>query len=196
MPHVIGNALTPVGDGQFIILHVCNNQGVMGAGFALALAKLWPMVANEFHIWHETNGFNELGCVHYATVRLAGRLGLVANMVAQTLEGHRFPLSMPHLEDCLHNINYHYPTIPGGLHLPRIGSGLARGHWADIAELIPAHWYIYTLPQELERFPIESRYLIAPDLQAAFGYRQEVSGADAVRLARAVVRGEPVEVEI
>ena len=194
MPHVIGNALNPIGDKKFVILHVCNNQGVMGAGFALALAKLWPSVANEFHIWHETNGFNELGSIHYASVTLGQRPGIVANMVAQTLEGHRFPLSMPHLEDCLHNINYNYPS--GEMHLPRIGSGLARGHWSDIAELIPDRWNVYTLPQELERFPIESRYLIAPDLQAAFGYRQEVSGADAVRLARAVVRGEPVEVEI
>ncbi len=199
MIHVIGNALEPMaGNETVVIAHVCNNQGVMGAGFAAALAKQWPRVANAFHVWSEAAGFETLGAVNYVTLQEDGRNYVIANMVAQTLyEGHRFPLSMPHLQDCIGQVDYDFPQSPlRSIHAPRFGAGLARGHWEDIAELVPDHWHIYTLPHELGRFPLADRYQIAPELRPAWGGRVSVTGLEALPLAWAISQGLPVEVEI
>lgn len=37
--YVTGDATEPIGEGEKIIAHICNDQGGWGAGFVLALSK-------------------------------------------------------------------------------------------------------------------------------------------------------------
>jgi O-acetyl-ADP-ribose deacetylase (regulator of RNase III) len=39
--YMTGDATAPVGEGQKLIVHVCNDIGAWGAGFVLALSKRW-----------------------------------------------------------------------------------------------------------------------------------------------------------
>lgn len=175
MKHIIGNVLNPVDANEFVIAHVCNDQGVMGGGVAKAIALLWPEVAQEYAAFvrqHRQQAVRVLGMTTYTTVHLPdGRRGVVANMICQTLHLHRFPLHMPYLEDCLESVKNFAFGRSITVHVPRIGCGLARGHWEDISQLIPPAWNVYTLPEELELFPIEAYYHIAPEFQARFNGR-------------------------
>ena len=152
MRHIIGSVLTPLHGGRpFIIAHVVNTSGVMGAGVAKALSDRWPQVREVY--MRQPLG---LGKVSWARVFSASIPGLVANMYAQTYGRHRFPLSLPHLEDCLREVELTAQRDGLGVHIPRVGAGLARGHWPDIALLIPDSWTCYTLPDELAAFPVEA----------------------------------------
>jgi hypothetical protein len=37
--YIAGDATAPIGDGNKIIAHVCNDIGAWGAGFVLAISK-------------------------------------------------------------------------------------------------------------------------------------------------------------
>jgi len=39
--YVKGDATAPTGDGQKIIVHVCNDLGKWGKGFVLAISRRW-----------------------------------------------------------------------------------------------------------------------------------------------------------
>lgn len=160
MKHILGSALEPIDTkSDRVIAHVSNYHLVMGAGFAYFLAKKYPLAAESL-VAHgvsmpvkKTLGWNDYIEVEPGLV--------VCSMVAQTLD-HRFPLSMPALEDCLMDLAKQAKADKTTVHLPRIGCGLAGGHWEDIKHLIGAaefesrtNWYVYTLPNEQGKFPPE-----------------------------------------
>ena len=156
MVHVLGSVLEPIETKKPIaIAHLANNHLVMGAGIALVIAKRWPDVQKSLLSAGTQHPHGAMGWNDYLDVELApGRTATICSMVAQTLD-HRFPISMPALEDCLWALDAAAKKDRATVHIPRIGCGLARGRWEDISQIIPGGWYVYTMPNEQQLFPPE-----------------------------------------
>lgn len=153
-----------------IIAHVCNDQGVMGSGFVVPLAKTFPWAKEAYVNWFKDNPI-QLGCELLGEVGPPGRgqtqmvtvqsnerpysrktLSLcygpvdytnrivVANMVAQDLGGNR-PLYYNDLVKCMEQVAHSDEIACGGeIICPMFGSALAGGDWRFIVELITDCW--------------------------------------------------------
>jgi hypothetical protein len=75
--YLIGDGTQPVGTGNKIIAHVCNDVGKWGKGFVLAVSKRWRQPETEFR---ESKICLALGMVQLVRVE---KSIWVANMVAQ-----------------------------------------------------------------------------------------------------------------
>lgn len=155
----VGDATQPEGRPA-LVAHVANDLGVMGAGFAKALVERHPCVFSDY-----TRHLNEaaarrssaLGDVVFSEVDdPVGRLA-IASMVAQhgvASSVNTRPLSYDRLDECLAK-TFAFAGREGfpAVHMPRIGSGLARGNWTVVQALIQGaaskyriQAYVYDLP--------------------------------------------------
>ena len=71
--HVKGDATGPVGDGNKILIHCCNNckPGKWGAGFVVALSRRWKAPEVQYRKWsrgHCAGPSYELGNVQFVKV--------------------------------------------------------------------------------------------------------------------------------
>lgn len=99
---------------------------------------------------------------HETELELAPKPNIVvANMVAQTLGGER-PISYKYLGRCMEAVSLYCESIKKHDGIPRIvapmfGSGLARGKWSFIEQLIEDYWgnqmeiQIHYLPEYLPK---------------------------------------------
>jgi O-acetyl-ADP-ribose deacetylase (regulator of RNase III) len=134
----VGDATAPIGEGNKIIVHICNDIGGWGAGFVVALSRRWAGPEEEYRKWHAGRGKNDfvLGAVQF--VQVAPRLW-VANMIGQhltssTAEGP--PIRYDAVEKCLAKVAVKARELNATVHMPRIGCGLAGGTWERIEPLI------------------------------------------------------------
>ena len=133
-----GDALQPRGNGCQIIAHVVNDKTSNwgGLGFAQAIKKWFPSVQRGFRQWVSSDPENlSLGRVHLTEV--APDL-IIVSMIAQHGYG---PSRKPRirysvLRNCLDQLAEIAVTRAASIHVPRIGTGEARGKWPIIAELI------------------------------------------------------------
>lgn len=135
--YVTGDATEPVGDGNKIIAHICNDIGGWGAGFVLALSQSWLEPEQGYHRWYESGEGFALGQVQFVQVEMDV---WVANMIAQQdvvadAQGVP-PIRYEALEMCLQKVAVKAKQLGGGVHMPRIGCGLAGGKWEKIEPLI------------------------------------------------------------
>jgi hypothetical protein len=150
-----------------IIPHIVNSKKGWGAGFVVPLANAYPETRDSFFRWSNTHedtdvvshtGPYELGHVQF--VRVKPNI-VVANMVAQTLGGER-PISYKYLGRCMEAVSLYCESIKKHDGIPRIvapmfGSGLARGKWSFIEQLIEDYWgnqmeiQIHYLPEYLPK---------------------------------------------
>ena len=82
--YVIGDATRPIGEGTKVITHCCNDKGLWGRGFVLALSSRWKKAELEYKRWYNegvvSNVKFELGNVLVVRVEL----GIyVANIIGQ-----------------------------------------------------------------------------------------------------------------
>lgn len=131
--YLVGDATSPTGEENKVICHICNNYGLWGAGFVLALSKKWNAPEEEYR---KHNNY-VLGIVHYIPVQ---HDIIVANMIAQhnvrpDLNGLP-PIRYDALTEALINVNEYCTTNNASLHMPRIGTGLAGGKWNIIEKII------------------------------------------------------------
>lgn len=138
MRYVHGDATSPEGKGNRIIMHICNSVGAWGAGFVLAVSKRWPHVRNSYMDWHNDRHNNdfELGAVQFVEAQPSI---LVANMIAQkgihtTSSGP--PIRYEALSLCLKKVALKAKEINASVHAPKIGAGLAGGDFKIIEALI------------------------------------------------------------
>jgi len=122
-----------------IIPHVCNDQGIIGAGVALALRKQWESVYIAYRKQCDVHSKNErLGKVSYADV---GDKIFVANMIAQkdfkSSENPR-PLKYAALVKCMEDVAWFAKSSV--IHTPKFGGDLACGNFAFIMELMEEIW--------------------------------------------------------
>ena len=133
-----GDATSPIGDGAKVIVHVCNDGVVWGAGFVMALSKRWREPEERYRTWasgKESMPF-ELGRVQM--VRIAPDIE-VANLIGQTGIHKRNgipPIRYDAIERGLLDIASHCRQHSASVHMPRIGCGLAGGQWEKVEPLI------------------------------------------------------------
>jgi len=144
--NVIGNVLRPYGNRPFTIAHICNDQGLFGRGIAGQIAQQWPQVKRQYLL-----SPMKLGTISTVDVAIGSRPGKVVNMIAQTIGGQH-PLSLEALKKCIELVGTEFT---GPVHIPRIGTGLARSTWNVVYPLIPDNWIVYTLPHEASHYPYD-----------------------------------------
>ena len=131
--YITGDATTPVGDGNKIIAHTCNDIGAWGAGFVLSISKRWPLPMAEYL---KLGRPLRLGTISLVQVEPSI---WVANMIAQ--RGIRALANVPPirynaLKQCLEILAREAANLKATIHMPRIGCGLAGGKWASVEPLI------------------------------------------------------------
>ena len=140
LEEVPGDALTPRRAGPVLLVHIVNDRTPNwgGRGFAQALRTRYPAVQDDFKSWATEHPDQFiLGAVRTASAN--SRL-TVASMVAQAGYG---PARSPRiryaaLEHCLQEVARVARIHKATVHMPRIGTGAARGDWQVIRGLIDA----------------------------------------------------------
>jgi O-acetyl-ADP-ribose deacetylase (regulator of RNase III) len=132
----IGDATRPVGPGNKIIAHVCNDQGRWGKGFVMAIAARWPQPEEAYRKWFDEQTGFELGAVRFVQ---AERDIWVANMIGQ--HGMREMDGVPPIRYAavwsgLQTVAAKAKELKASVHMPRIGCGLAGGEWPKIEPII------------------------------------------------------------
>ena len=134
--YVKGDATKPLGEGQKIITHCCNNIGAWGAGFVLALSRRWPHVEQAYRNLKSY----DLGDVQF--VRATPEI-VVANIIGQegiSDGGYRNPTPVRYgaIEQGLLVVAYYASNGASlsSIHMPRMGCGLAGGRWEEVEPLL------------------------------------------------------------
>lgn len=139
--YVKGDATKPQGDGAKIICHVCNDIGAWGAGFVIALSKLWKDPERMYKAWHKTLPQTDsdfmLGNVQFVQVEPDIT---VANMIGQRGIGKgkngESPVRYDAIRSALQKVANKSLAEGMSVHAPRFGAGLAGGDWAEIEKII------------------------------------------------------------
>lgn len=152
-----GDATEPKERGKKVIMHICNDVNVWGAGFVMALSAKWPEPEADFHGRSLSKAGVRLGEVFFVEV---GDDIVVANMIAQrgtAPKNGRPPIRYAALELCLEKVHDFVKGSIGvceySVHAPRIGCGLAGGEWSQVEAIIKRELsdknvpvYIYDIP--------------------------------------------------
>jgi O-acetyl-ADP-ribose deacetylase (regulator of RNase III) len=140
--YVVGDATRPRGEGKKIVSHICNNIGVWGRGFVLAISGRWPEPEIMYRDWHRRGKTVEgkpfkLGQVQFVEV-VDGEI-IIANMIGQRgIRSSRNPIPIDYtaVGDCLSTVANGAQVLSASVHMPRIGAGLAGGDWNRIEGII------------------------------------------------------------
>ena len=159
MIKIIKKDVTTVTKG--IVAHGCNAISVMGGGVALAIARKWPTVYEQYKVYLSTYGKNfhkALGNTHLAVVANADDL-YVANCITQVYTGFdkdgNPPADPSAIESALRETIIHCNTRNLDLYTPQIGCGLGGLDWTTEVKPIyeklaedlhpDLHWYVCTI---------------------------------------------------
>ncbi|MBS0026706.1 macro domain-containing protein [Chitinophaga sp. 22321] len=154
--YVTGDATSPIGEGNKVITHVCNDIGAWGKGFVLPLAKKWPQAKATYLASFATNPHPQLGDIQV----IAAEPGLwIINMIGQHKITTRYskeeipPVRYEAIQKALHQVALFATREKAAVHMPRIGCGLAGGTWDKIEPLLHEAFdkngiqvYVYDLP--------------------------------------------------
>lgn len=155
--YLVGDATDPEGVRPVIIAHCCNDAGIWGAGFVLALSKRWPKAEQEYRAWAREMKPGNLPLGSARLVEVDTDI-FVANIIGQ--RGVGLTNGLPPLRyDALRNglaMVYDFSWHTGAsVHMPRIGCGLAGGNWANVQMIIEEELcakdvpvFVYDLPQK------------------------------------------------
>ncbi|MDR1285894.1 MAG: hypothetical protein LBJ88_06815 [Campylobacteraceae bacterium] len=133
---IIGDATNPIGDGNKIIAHICNDIGGWGEGFVLSISKRWIKPQEAYLEWFNLKENFILGEVQFVHVE---KEITVANMIAQKDVKHLNgvpPIRYDALEKCLEKVADFALQNSSSVHMPRIGCGLAGGKWEKVEFVI------------------------------------------------------------
>lgn len=126
-----------------VIAHVCNDLGMWGAGFALTFKRRYPQAFDLFSPWFNSEkkkGQSMLGKSQVVTLVENNGASLYAcNMVAQAglySKSNPMPLQYDALQHCLSALERFCKHTNAIVYMPKIGSGLARGEWSYIYDMI------------------------------------------------------------
>jgi O-acetyl-ADP-ribose deacetylase (regulator of RNase III) len=132
-----GDATQPVGQGNRIIVHVCNDIGGWGKGFVMALSKRWKLPEAKYREWAKSGEKFELGEVQFVQVEPTI---WIANLIGQRDVKRGSDGSSPVRYDAIRigmtKVCAFARQIGGSVHMPRIGCGLAGGTWDQIEPIL------------------------------------------------------------
>lgn len=125
-------------DEDVVVAHVCNDIGKWGAGFVLAVNKFSLLPKKNYLKWFNDKEINGVefsrGNVDFVQ---CNKNVVVANMIAMNGIagfGNPYPLDYDSLEKCLQVLNNY--AKEKRIIMPKIGSGLARGNWNKIYNIL------------------------------------------------------------
>lgn len=137
LTYLQGDATAPIGEGNKIIVHVCNDIGGWGRGFVMAISKRWPEPEAQYRAWHASGEGFELGEVQF--VQVEDNLW-IANLIGQHKirkdEDGNPPVRYDAIRWGLTKVSQKARELQASVHMPRIGCGLAGGKWEQIAPSI------------------------------------------------------------
>ncbi len=136
--YITGDATAPQGNGQRIIVHICNNIGGWGKGFVLAISSRWKAPEEGYRSWAggKTDLPFELGQVQFVRVEKDIK---VANLVGQhdIVPIHGIPpIRYQAVRKGLAKVADKALETGATVHMPRFGCGLAGGKWEEIEPII------------------------------------------------------------
>ena len=136
MREIKGDATRPQGEGQKIIVHICNDIGGWGKGFVLALNNRWFTPKKEYQHWHRRKKGFKLGAIQM--VRVEEDIS-VCNLIGQrdiyTKNGVK-PIRYAAVRKGLTLLAEQAKSMGASVHMPLIGCGLAGGSWAKMRPII------------------------------------------------------------
>ena len=135
--YLTGDATQPIGQGNKIIVHVCNDVGGWGKGFVLAISKKWKDPEIKYREWAKSGQNFELGQVQFVQVEPTI---WIANMIGQRdvkkgKDGTP-PVRYDAIKQGLGTVGVFAREIGASVHMPRIGCGLAGGTWDQIEPVL------------------------------------------------------------
>lgn len=123
-----GDATLPIGTGNKIIVHICNDMGYWGKGFVLEVSKRWKAPEINYR------GSNPcLGDINLINV---DRQLYVCNMIAQRGIKGKILVNYEMLRKCLASVYKYAVQLKATIHMPRIGCGLGGGDWNIVEQII------------------------------------------------------------
>ena len=132
-----GDATQPVGEGNKIIAHICNDVGGWGKGFVLAISKKWKEPAKQYKNWYKSQEDFALGKVQFVQVEDDV---WIANIIGQRdIRPNRDkepPIRYSAVEMGMLEIAKFAKETNASVHMPRIGCGLAGGKWESIEPIL------------------------------------------------------------
>lgn len=135
--YIKGDATSPQGSENKIIVHVCNDIGGWGKGFVMAISKRWKKPETQYREWFKSKKEFELGKVQLVQVE---EDLWVANLIGQHKinkdENGEAPIRYNAIEEGLKTVSEFAKTNNASVHMPRIGCGLAGGKWEMIEPII------------------------------------------------------------
>ncbi|MEL1255994.1 Appr-1-p processing protein [Flavobacterium sp. DGU38] len=135
--YIKGDATSPEGAENKIIVHVCNDIGAWGKGFVMAISKRWKTPEKSYREWFKSKNDFELGKVQFVQVE---EDLWVANLIGQHKinkdENGGAPIRYNAIEEGLNAVSDFAKTNNASVHMPRIGCGLAGGKWEMIEPII------------------------------------------------------------
>ena len=149
-----GDATKPLGAGNRIITHCCNDRGFWNAGFVKALSNRWSEPERAYRQWaagEERAAGNKrlpfaLGNVQFVKVETGV---CVANIIGQAGIAKRNQTTPPVRYDAIRKglitVRDLALTYNASIHMPRMGARLAGGQWEVIAEIIESELCNYGL---------------------------------------------------
>lgn len=134
-----GDATAPTGGGKKIIVHICNDLGMWGKGFVMAISKRWRIPEQVYKLAFAEKQKPVLGDVQFVGV---GDNIIVANIIGQ--HGIRSsgnakspaPIRYDAVRQGLTAVAKYAVKNTASVHMPRIGCGLAGGTWDEIEPII------------------------------------------------------------
>jgi O-acetyl-ADP-ribose deacetylase (regulator of RNase III) len=137
LKYVQGDATNPVGEGQKLIVHICNDLGKWGKGFVLAISNRWKQPEIEYKA--AFSGANPLALGDVQFVHVTKDI-TVANIIGQHgIRGKSSPappIRYSAVRQGLEKVAVYATDNNASVHMPRIGCGLAGGKWEEIAPII------------------------------------------------------------
>jgi O-acetyl-ADP-ribose deacetylase (regulator of RNase III) len=130
--YVTGDLL---GATQKVIIHGCNNRGVMGSGVARQIRDRWPNVFEVYALKHKVFGLDLGDILPVAT--LDGKI--IVNCITQDgfgRDGTRY-VDYDAIDCCFQRLNDRVTDWQvSEIAMPRIGAGLGGGDWTVIEQII------------------------------------------------------------
>lgn len=137
--YIVGDATRPIGGGTKIIAHCCNDAGLWGAGFVLALSRRWVEPELRYREWFLREGSRALPLGQVQFVKVDTDI-IVANIIGQRGVGKSMngtpPVRYQAIMDGFEQIAKTAKLDHASVHMPRIGCGLAGGDWQVVESLI------------------------------------------------------------
>lgn len=135
--YIKGDALSPLGVDNKIIVHICNDIGGWGKGFVVAISNKWKKPENEYREWFKSGKNFKLGEVQLVQVE---DTIWIANLIGQHKinkdENGNVPIRYEAVKEGLEKISLFAKENKCSIHMPRIGCGLAGGKWELMEPII------------------------------------------------------------